>query len=421
VRIVMALAVVAWFAAGCSSGGEESAHESPASSVTPAAPATATEAPPPRGPPTAERGRALVASHECSRCHDGTGLPSASPKRHCVTCHEQIIAGTFDAPQDALADWKRNIVHLRAVPSLAGLGERFDGAWVAKYLLDPHDIRPGLQADMPRLDLSVADAADIRTYFESRADLGDETEPQTPTVGGSASRGRALFRAKRCDTCHAFSGADVGTPAPELGPSATPSQLLAPDLRHARVRLRRDSVAAWILNPEGMQPDALMPRIAMTEQDASDLAAYVLESSLEPPRAQAAFVRLPVLEREVTYDEVETRVLRRTCWHCHAEPDYARGDGGPGNTGGFGFPARRLNLSSYESLLAGFVGPDGQRQSVLSPGPSGEAVLLEALLARPREERGQTAERHGMPLGLPSLSAEDIQLVESWLAQGNPR
>jgi hypothetical protein len=27
----------------------------------------------------------------------------------------------------------------------------------------------------------------------------------------------------------------------------------------------------------------------------------------------------------------------------------------------------------------------------------------------------------GMPLGLPPLSSEDIQLVETWIAQGHPR
>ena len=32
-----------------------------------------------------------------------------------------------------------------------------------------------------------------------------------------------------------------------------------------------------------------------------------------------------------------------------------------------------------------------------------------------------TGEVRGMPLGLPPMSLEDIQLVESWIAQGRPR
>jgi hypothetical protein len=47
---------------------------------------------------------------------------------------------------------------------------------------------------------------------------------------------------------------------------------------------------------------------------------------------------------------------------------------------------------------------------------------VRALLARHAEERGAaTGEVRGMPLGYPALSLEDIQLVETWIAQGRPR
>jgi hypothetical protein len=44
------------------------------------------------------------------------------------------------------------------------------------------------------------------------------------------------------------------------------------------------------------------------------------------------------------------------------------------------------------------------------------------MLARRLEVRGEIdAEHLGMPLGFPPMSAEHIQLVESWIAQGRPR
>jgi hypothetical protein len=118
---------------------------------------------------------------------------------------------------------------------------------------------------------------------------------------------------------------------------------------------------------------------------------------------------------------VSKKVLHKICWHCHSQPDFARGDGGPGNTGGFGFTARKLDLSSYESIASGYLSRGGERQSAFSKGTSGEPRLLEVLLARQREERGIIGDVRGMPLGLPPLSAEDIQLVETWIAQGHPR
>ena len=48
-----------------------------------------------------------------------------------------------------------------------------------------------------------------------------------------------------------------------------------------------------------------------------------------------------------------------TCWHCHSDPDFARGDGGPGNSGGFGYPPRRAELSDYASVSSGYLDADG--------------------------------------------------------------
>jgi hypothetical protein len=44
------------------------------------------------------------------------------------------------------------------------------------------------------------------------------------------------------------------------------------------------------------------------------------------------------------------------------------------------------------------------------------------MLARWAEVAGQPNPKiRGMPLGLPPMSMEDIQLVASWVAQGRPR
>lgn len=119
------------------------------------------------------------------------------------------------------------------------------------------------------------------------------------------------------------------------------------------------------------------------------------------------------------WDEVERAVFRATCWHCHARADLALGDGGPGNSGGFGFAPRGLDLSSFEGALAGGLDNHGERRSVLAARPDGPPLLVERLLARQREERGgPRPDVRGMPLGLPALSPRAVQLVETWIAQG---
>jgi hypothetical protein len=68
------------------------------------------------------------------------------------------------------------------------------------------------------------------------------------------------------------------------------------------------------------------------------------------------------------------------------------------------------------------VDDKGERHSLFEKAADGAPRLLRALLNRREEEAGKVdPEIRGMPLGYPSLSPEDIQLVESWIAQGRPR
>ena len=107
------------------------------------------------------------------------------------------------------------------------------------------------------------------------------------------------------------------------------------------------------------------------------------------------------------------------------ERDHERrsdGDGGPGNSGGLGFKPRGLNLSDYNGVAAGYLDDKGERASVFIKDEGDVPRLVKALLARHDEESGaETGPVRGMPLGYEPLSAEDIQLVESWVAQGRPR
>jgi hypothetical protein len=81
-----------------------------------------------------------------------------------------------------------------------------------------------------------------------------------------------------------------------------------------------------------------------------------------------------------------------------------------------------VSFVDYGSVAAGYVDDKGERHSLFEKTKDGTPRLLRALLARQGEEgRHIDPEARGMPLGYPSLVPEDIQLVESWIAQGRPR
>jgi cytochrome c2 len=364
----------------------------------------------------------LLARFECNRCHDLGGQP-APHDRDCVQCHREIRDGTFDAAPAALKRWRSSVRSLLVAPALVHVGTRLRRDWVAAFLLRPLDVRPHLPASMPRLALTPADALLIARH------LVPDERLELDLAGADRDTGARLYVELRCARCHRFSGAPL--PPAHAGPAElgiAPSELaadavaLAPDLALARARVQPGRVISWLRDPSSLAPGTLMPPHGLDAARARDLAGFLLHAPLQPAAVPPPRVRLAVLERDVRWDEVSARVFRKICWHCHSAPHFARGDGGPGNTGGFGSAARGLDLSSYEGISSGSLDDDGQRRSVFAPLPDGTPRLVAHLLARASEDSGQLLDGvRGMPLGFPALPPEDIQLVETWIAQGRPR
>lgn len=363
------------------------------------------------------KGAELLARFECQRCHTGTGQPEPALEKQCVGCHRQIMAGTIDASAENLDVWKGNLRSLPVAPDLAHIGHKLTRTWISGFLRKPHKVRPGLPASMPRLLISEPEAAALANALVPRL-AKDQSFSQA-----AAGRGAALFEELQCSACHAH-GSAAARPR-RYAEGATPDSdalALAPDLALTRHRFQSGMLVEWLLHPQGVDPKTLMPNFHLTESQAASIAAFLWFSSEEPPALAPIQARLPVLKREVGWDEVFGKVFKTVCWHCHASADFAMGDGGAGNTGGFGYPAKGFDVSSYESIRSGAFGPDGRRRSVFANDETGVPLLLSVLLARRDEERGhQREERIGMPLGFPAMTAEQIQLVESWIAQGRPR
>lgn len=375
-------------------------------------------------PGDAARGKALVAEYECNRCHQGTGHGTPKLDQDCVGCHEQIATGKFGANRAKLPEWQAHVAPYRDVPSLTALGARVRPAWIRDYLLHPHDLRPNLLQTMPRLKLTPDQARDIATFLSLPLEAPAGSPLPTPVLAVSAdparvARGRQLMTERGCIGCHHMTGA--GFSPPVRSEPAPRSLGLAPDLRFARERAEPATLVNWLLDPTRLKHDAAMPNLGLPAEDARDLAAFLSFGALEPPAAPKAPSRLPLLARPVRFDEVNAKVFAVTCRHCHTNPDLAGGDGGPGNTGGFGFEPRKIDFSSYQGIQSGGVDAQGQRVSLFEKTSEGLPRLVAALVQRAREEGGGASEDlRGMPLGLPALSPEDIQLVESWVDQGRP-
>lgn len=361
------------------------------------------------------RGAVLASSLECVRCHAIEGVPATTLELDCVGCHRQIMAGQLEFPAAELAGYQSRLHSLLDVPALRP-GDRFRRAWLVAFLSDTHDLRPNLEPSMPRFALAADDVTALAAFLAPAAEAA-------PPVLGDAEAGRRVVEAKGCGTCHRFRGADAlpATPLPiDLAPDRLAlGQRLAPDLAHVRARMRPAAVTSWLRDPEASKPGTAMPRIPMTEQEILDVAAYLVQTPLRSVAADPIPARLPILARTVGYEEVDARIFHRTCRHCHSDPEQVIGDGGPGYGGGFGFRKRGLDLNSYAGVRSGSLDDAGKRRSLFEPTTDGTPRIVAHLWARHAEIAGAPIDGiRGMPLGLPAVAPEDIQLLETWIAQG---
>ena len=395
------------------SGTSQSAVPGPAPVASSAAPA-----PKPALLGNAERGKELMKTYECNRCHAGTGLEKADFHKDCFQCHRDIMDGKFKVRDLAkVAKWKKNVVMVQHTPSLEGAGKRLRRQWLTAFLQEPIDLRPNLVPTMPRLALTPQQAADLAAHLTAG-------QPKAKPAGwkANADNGRQLMENRACGTCHAFTGADLPVKPTLKAGESNPAIELAPDLRYTRERLSPDDLVRWLRQPEKMKPGTLMPNLGLSQSQAQDIAEHILKAELNPLPQVKAPKRLPKLDRKISFAEVQEKVLNRTCAHCHGNPDIARGDGGPGNTGGFGYKPRKLDLSKYSGIASGYVDDKGERHSVFSPFKGGGPRIVASLWARHDEQAGKfNPDLRGMPLGMPALPAEEIQVLESWIAQGRPR
>lgn len=393
-------------------------------------------------------GQAVLRKHQCARCHAIDAIEAPARPLHCTSCH--IFLKGLEPGKDEwvkiekkygkgiLERYRKNIEHLEQVPSLTNLGQRVRADWIMAFLAEPYDLRPLLGESMIRHALSADEIKVLGRYFAAVAKAPDPTAagfspPALPPKPDDArlEKGKQLFSQRGCASCHTFGNVDFGVNATQLAASKVVAQL-APNLRFARERTRPDVLVQWIVDPKSVSPTTTMPALGVTVADAEILRDFLLygDPKLGPAPAAPSLEPPKLLDRPVTYEEMKENVLGKICVHCHMN-DYEK-DPGPGNLGGLGFSGVHLQMRTYEMLVSGYVDDKGKRVSALVP-REGEtlAPIVTAMLRRrleaPRDQVAPFADHvfpafpkglSGMPLGLPTMSDEQIALLATWISQG---
>jgi cytochrome c1 len=89
----------------------------------------------------------------------------------------------------------------------------------------------------------------------------------------SAQRGHGALQAHGCHSCHIIPGV-VGS-ARHVGPPL--AGFARRTLIAGRLANTPDNLVAWIVDPQSIDPASAMPAMRVSEADARDMAAYLLQ------------------------------------------------------------------------------------------------------------------------------------------------
>jgi cytochrome c2 len=397
-------------------------------------------------------GKKILERYQCASCHAIEGVKGANENIACAGCHIKIMSTRRDARAYAEAkardpSWDRYLQNIRGlykVPSLTHVGRRVRASWLEAFLEHPWDIRPHLVESMIPAPLEKSEIRTLVRYFAARAGEPDpyaaappEPPPPPRPADAELARGERLFLRAGCPSCHLFGNRDLksGVDA-AFYRSMYEVAAAAPDLRHARERMRFDRLALYIENPRRVDPLSTMPVIGVRPDDARAMATFLWYADPGKPVVRKVPPLPPALRRTVGFAEVQSEVLNKICIHCHMNESEGNGEGGPGNTGGLGFKGRGLDLTSFEGVMRGSLDDSGKRRSLFDLEPDGHPLLLSRVLKRYEENlrdfvpyfeddlrpRARTPRdpKPGMPLGYPALTLEQLAILRTWIEQGHP-
>lgn len=193
---------------------------------------------------------------------------------NCTACHA------------APASWQQRL-SAKPGPSLEGIGSRLDADTLWLFVRSPQNRKKGTQ--MPGLFHGAeGDDEKVEALVEYLGSLRKDL-PAVPA--GDAERGKDLYHKVGCVACHE-PGKDVRPPK-----AAADAEVEKPGNASVPIALADaydfTALSHFLHAPLSMRPSGRMPDMRLTEQEASDIAAYLHTGRISEKATARAALKLP--------------------------------------------------------------------------------------------------------------------------------
>jgi mono/diheme cytochrome c family protein len=223
------------------------------------------------------RGMVLFERAGCYACHKTDAYPVL--EKHLP----KLAGGVPDESAQAR----------RPGPPLTHLKDKVGKEWTHAWILSPRSFRPttrmphffgqpnarevqvlkpdGSSTRYAPREVEEVQAASIVEYLYSKSKTRNYDEPAAGLTGDSA-RGESLAKQVGCIACHKF---EEDYPADLKGVHSFEEEF-APNLANGGRKFNRTWLFHWLKDPKHYMPQTNMPSLRLTDQEALDVAEYVL-------------------------------------------------------------------------------------------------------------------------------------------------
>ena len=199
----------------------------------------------------------------------------------------------------------------KAGPSLAKIASKVQPEWMYQWILDPKAFRPTW---MPKIFMVSNTSDDISIKRNKMEILGivtylmeksvNETYPPPPS--GDPQNGKDLLRNLGCLGCHTETPEDWGGLPPDS------RRKFGPNLSYLGSKVSAGWLYAWLLNPRGYWHQTRMADLRLSQQEAADMTAYLIQQKHPEPEFFTRALPEPdekVLD-DLIFEALKTRMTR---------------------------------------------------------------------------------------------------------------
>ncbi len=251
-------------------------------------------------------------------------LPLNHTEASCVKCHKNVV----EVPQADKLNQGRKLAETygcfgchkvegfenrwKVGPSLLNVQSKLDKEWMTRWLQNPKTFRPSTK--MPQLfhlgntsspqdkEMNYAAIEGIVTYLAKNSGT---VALDKPPVEGNIESGEKLVKAVGCLGCHTAGGVSANNFGPELSGLGS--------------KVKPEWLYSWLKDPKHYSPNTRMPNLRLSDQEAADIAAYLLSQHNEAFEKQS----IPAAKPEVV-DGMVMIHLQKTLRRVEAEAELAK-------------------------------------------------------------------------------------------------